>query len=265
MDLIPVPHARTHSALAAGVEQNAAEWVRLQGCLPWVEWHDDGDAQWVFAGDRWPRNSVALARFDPKVAYPRVGQILAYHLEKRVACNWVIGPATEPPTLHEHLRAHGFRCMMHCAAMACDLGRIRPVSIPRHVRIRLTETAPALQRLTTERRRLRQQGKTMMAQFSPKQVWHFAAHVNDQTVGETTLCVGAGLAGLFDVEVLEPFRGRGIGTALVHAAVSHARSLGFSTAGLGATGMGSRVYHRVGFQTVGRLSFWKYGKTKAGG
>ena len=49
--------------LAAAVELNSAEFLRLEGRLPWVEFHDDEDARWIFAGDTWPRNSVALARF----------------------------------------------------------------------------------------------------------------------------------------------------------------------------------------------------------
>ena len=97
-----------------------------------------------------------------------------------------------------------------------------------------------------------------MARFEPKQVWHFGAYIGERPVGETSLCIGAGVAGVVDVEVLEAYRGRGIGTALVHLAVQHAKRLGFRWAVLAATGMGSRVYERVGFQKVGTLSFWRY-------
>jgi GNAT superfamily N-acetyltransferase len=257
-----VSRGLTSAELAVAVELNAAEWVRLLGRLPWVEWHDDGDVEWVFAGESWPRNSVGLARFAPKAAHKRVRQILTYHIERGVACNWIMGPTAQPSTLAQDLRAHGFRCILNCTGMACDLGRIKSVSVPAKTAIALTDSAVALNPLTTERRRLRQQGKTMMAQFSPKQVWHFAAYLDGRAVGETTLCTGAGVAGLFDVEVIEEFRGRGVGAALVHAAVLHAKSLGISAAVLAATGLGFGVYERVGFETVGKLSFWRYGKTK---
>jgi len=151
--------------------------------------------------------------------------------------------------------------MIHCAAMACDLNRIAESARPAaDVAIRLEENAPALTPLTTERRQLRQRGRTAMAQFKPKQVWHFVAFSKERAVGETSICTGAGVAGVVDVEVLEKFRGRGIGTALIQAAVLHARSLGYRIAVLGATGMGQRVYERVGFREVGKLSFYKYGK-----
>ena len=78
-------------SLADAVELNYAEWLRLQGRLPWVQFRDDGDALRLFAGDTWPRNNVALARFTAETASRRVGEILAPHLRRKVACNWVVG------------------------------------------------------------------------------------------------------------------------------------------------------------------------------
>ena len=102
-----------------------------------------------------------------------------------------------------------------------------------------------------------------MARMKPRQVWHLAASVDGKPVGETSLCVGAGVAGLYEVEVLEKFRGRGIGSALVHAALTFAREqLGYRAAVLGATGMGLGLYTRLGFREVCKLSFWKYGKMR---
>jgi GNAT superfamily N-acetyltransferase len=94
-------------------------------------------------------------------------------------------------------------------------------------------------------------------------VWCFSATVDGKPVGETLLCAGAGVAGIYDVEVLEEFRGRGIGTALIHAALLTARTrLRCRAAVLGATGMGQSVYARAGFREVCKLSFWKYGKMR---
>ena len=116
--------------------------------------------------------------------------------------------------------------------------------------------------LTTERRRLRHQGRGIMALVKLRQVWHFAPSLEGKPVGETALCCGAGVAGIYDVEVMEAFRGRGIGTALVQAALRQAQELGHAAAVLGATGMGLGVYARLGFREVCKLSFWKYGKMR---
>jgi GNAT superfamily N-acetyltransferase len=253
----------TDERLAAAVELNSAELLRLEGRLPWVEFHDDPDAFWIFAGDTWPRNSVALSRFTSETAHRRVGEILARHLEKKVACNWIVGPVSQPADLGQYLRAHGFKCMIHCAGMACDLDRMpKTASAPDGVTVQLVDEPPALCPLTTERRRLRHKGRNLMARMTPRQVWHFAATATGKPVGETTLCIGAGVAGIYDVIVLEKFRGRGIGSALVYAALRHAKNLGYRAAVLGATGMGLGIYARLGFREVCKLSFWKYGKMR---
>ena len=254
----------TNEKLAAAVELNSAERLRLEGRLPWVEFHDDGDAIRTFAGDTWPPNHVALARFTLTMAHVRVGEILARHLRERVACNWIVGPVSQPADLGKHLTAHGFKCMIHCAGMACDLANLPPPRpMPPGVAIKLVDEPPSLEPLTTERRRHRHEGHKAMARMKPRRVWYFSANVDGKPVGETSLCIGAGVAGIYDVEVLEKFRGRGIGAALVHAALTMARErLGYRAAVLGATGMGLSIYARVGFREVCKLSFWKYGKMR---
>lgn len=251
---------RSETSLAEAVELNSAEWLRLLGRLPWVEFHDDGDAVWVFAGDTWPRNNVALARFTPATAQRRVGEILHRHLEHEVACHWMVGPASQPKELGRHLLAHGFGCPVHCAGMACTLER-RPAAPrrPREVSIKLVDEPPSLLPLTTERRRRRYAGHCLLLRLQPRQVWRFTAFRHGRPVGETGLCGGAGVAGIYDVEVLEQFRGRGIGSALVYAALRHARELGYPAAVLGATGIGLGVYERLGFREVCQLSFYQYG------
>ena len=105
-------------------------------------------------------------------------------------------------------------------------------------------------------------GRGTIALVKPRQVWHFAASHEGKPIGETTLCCGAGVAGIYEVEVLEEFRRRGIGTALVQAALQQGQQLGHAAAVLAATGMGLGVYARLGFREVCKLSFWKYGKMR---
>lgn len=250
--------------LAAAVELNNAERLRLEGRLPWVEFHDEGDAIRVFAGDTWPENRVALARFATGDAHRRVGEILAPHLKQKVACNWVVGPVSQSPELTQQLRVHGFSCRIHCAGMACDLTKLlfTPPSLD-GLSITLTDEPALLEPLTTEHRRQQHKGRSALSRLMPRQVWFFSASAGGQPVGETVLILGAGVAGIYGVEVLKEFRRRGIGTALVHAALVQARKqFGQRTAVLSATGMGKGVYARLGFREVCKLSFWKYGKLR---
>ena len=249
--------------LAAEVELNNAAMLRLRGRLPGVELHDDKDVIWLFAGDLWPRNSVALSRLTPRTADRRIGEILERHLASKVACNWVVGPLSKPAGLTGHLRSHGFSCRIHCAGMACMLENNPPVRrCPDDISIALAKEPPVLRPLTTELRQMRYRGRSLLGGMRPHQVWYLAATSNGKAVGETALFSADGVAGIYDVEVLEDFRRRGIGTALIRAALEQAQALGCAQAVLGASGMGRGVYQGLGFREVCKLSFWKYGKMR---
>jgi len=259
----PVLTDLSPAALGAAVELNSAEWLRLEGKLPWLEFHDEADVMWMFAGDTWPRNTVAHARFTPTTVDRRIGEILARHLAHKVACNWIVGRASQPADLGKHLRAHGFRCMIHCAGMACDLKDVpQPAPLPPDVQVALSDEPPLLEPLTTERRRRRHEGRITLARIRPRRAWFFTAMREGVPVGETTICAGAGVAGIYNVEVKPSFRRQGIGSALVHTALRQAQMLGFRVAVLGATGMGQQLYARFHFREVCKLSFWKYGKMR---
>jgi GNAT superfamily N-acetyltransferase len=148
--------------------------------------------------------------------------------------------------------------------MACDLTQIPPAPpAPRGVTIALTDEPALLEPLTTERRRQRHRGRSALARLKPQQIWFFAASTEGRPVGGTAIVLGAGVAGIYGVDVLEKFRRRGIGTALVRAALVFARDkLGQRAAVLAATGLGQGVYSRLGFAEVCKMSFWKYGKMR---
>jgi GNAT superfamily N-acetyltransferase len=249
--------------LAAEVERNNAALLRFHGRCPWVELHEDNDVVWLFSGDSWPRNSVALARFTPKTANRRVGEILAHHLKQKVACNWVIGSCSAPADLPGHLRAHGFTCIVHCAAMARELDGGPPaLRVPVGASIKWMDEPTVLEPLTTELRRLRYRARAYLIGLKPRRIHVVGATVDGKTVGETTLFISGKTAGIYGVRVLEKFRRRGIGEALVRAALARAQELGCRRAVLGASGMGRSVYERAGFRSVGKLSYWKYGKLR---
>jgi GNAT superfamily N-acetyltransferase len=62
-----------------------------------------------------------------------------------------------------------------------------------------------------------------------------------------------GDCGVFNVSALEPFRRRGLGTALTARLLNDAVERGCSTATLQSTPMAERVYAAVGFRVLGRI------------
>ena len=59
--------------------------------------------------------------------------------------------------------------------------------------------------------------------------------------------------GIYNVETLEPFRRRGLGTALTASQLRQALERGCRTASLQATPMAERMYAGVGFRDLGRI------------
>ncbi|MFT4199886.1 GNAT family N-acetyltransferase [Gordonia sp. (in: high G+C Gram-positive bacteria)] len=72
------------------------------------------------------------------------------------------------------------------------------------------------------------------------------------------------LAGIFDMEVLEPFQRQGIGTALLSSVCQAAAAAGATDAVLNATPDGKRLYQARGFTQVGSgNTWWNHLKTRA--
>jgi GNAT superfamily N-acetyltransferase len=93
-----------------------------------------------------------------------------------------------------------------------------------------------------------------------------AAYDQEGAVGSVSLHVGppgtrgadggTATAGIYDVWVAERAQRRGIGAALMAAALERARELGCRVATLNATADGARLYRRLGFRSAGWGQTW---------
>ena len=85
----------------------------------------------------------------------------------------------------------------------------------------------------------------------PNRRW--VARLGGVTVGTSSIFLGAGVAGLYNVTTLPEARGQGIGAAVTLAALAAARDAGYHVAVLQASPMGFPVYARLGFREVCRI------------
>jgi GNAT superfamily N-acetyltransferase len=85
------------------------------------------------------------------------------------------------------------------------------------------------------------------------------ARADGREVGHAWSFVHGSLAGLFDVEVDEAWRRRGIATALLSAVQRPARWWGAEAMILNATPMGFELYRRRGFTRIGEgITWWRH-------
>ena len=82
------------------------------------------------------------------------------------------------------------------------------------------------------------------------------AYVDGELAGVAQARVNDEAIGIYNVGVVDRFRGRGLGRALTHASIFDGLSLGGTYAFLGATEMGYPLYKSMGFRDAGaRVGF----------
>ena len=96
---------------------------------------------------------------------------------------------------------------------------------------------------------------------------HYLGYLNGKSVAASTLFVGAGVAGIYNVATLAEARGQGIGSAMTLAPLREARDMGYRAGVLQSSELGYRVYERLGFQKLCQMDhfFWQASRARAGG
>jgi len=87
---------------------------------------------------------------------------------------------------------------------------------------------------------------------------HYVGRLEDAAVSTVSLLAKSGVGGIYFVCTAPQVRRRGIGAAITRHAMAEARELGCTTAVLGASSMGYRVYRRLGFDEVFRYRLFEW-------
>jgi ribosomal protein S18 acetylase RimI-like enzyme len=191
---------------------------------------------------------------------------LAYFRSRRVASfTWWLAPHLDPATWSPHLLPHGFLYNDHTPGMAIDLA-----ALPPPVQHPLTIHRVTDQRALAEWAQIFTQGYGIPDAMTPHFLAlidslgtglpfrHYLGFLNDQPVATSTLFVGAGVAGIYNVATLAEARDQGIGSAMTLVPLVDGRDLGYRAGVLQSSEMGYRVYQRLGFQKLCQMDhfYW---------
>jgi ribosomal protein S18 acetylase RimI-like enzyme len=151
--------------------------------------------------------------------------------------------------------------------MACDLSRlVTGFPPPTGVKVGPVEDYdvfvehphPILKRITTPRKRHIFGAFQRLSEEGHRRHWMFAAQREGRPLGTAILFFHQENAGIYDVEVLEPYRKRGIGTMLLETVCTFAAEQKVRLAVLAASEQGPRFYTRFGFEQTGRYPTYYY-------
>ncbi len=226
---------------------------------------------WFTTGAALPSNNgVVRALFAPQEIDSGIESILESFRARSLPLTWWVGPTTTPADLGRHLQMRGFTHNRDMDGMAMDLAELhRP--------------APSTFELTVERVRdkqtLAQWYGVLRACFpvmfsriffdamtatslNTDEGWiHYAGRVNGEIVAISSLILGAGVAGLYNLATLPRARGRGIGALMTVKTFRQACDVGYRVGTLQTTHPDAlRLYRRLGFEAYCKIGVYRYSK-----
>jgi GNAT superfamily N-acetyltransferase len=259
----------SEQALVAAIEANQFEVFRhIFRYWSQAEVYDGPDMLWTITDIPYSTcNSVFRAQLEPNNIDAAIRSTIAHGRSRNVDRRWWVGPATRPTNLGEYLEAHGYTRVGICPGMAVDL-------------LALNESLRAPPGLTIEQvsddETLEQWCHSLTVGFEwpdfMEDAWldlyrsvglgmqspfrHYLGRLEGKLVATSSLFLGVGIAGIYDVVTLPEARRQGIGSAMTLAPLRAARALGYRVGILQSSEIGFSVYHKVGFREYCKISMY---------
>jgi GNAT superfamily N-acetyltransferase len=260
------------SSLTKAIKDNWADYYRYLGQSSKAELHEDAHLSWMLTGV--PNsflNVVLRSELPLDQADEIIDKALSHFKTKNLTdVSWWIDPKT--PDLEKYLARHGLTFSSGGTGMAADLNSV-PDNLPRSAPIGLKiipvtdlETLKDWNRVSdigfgipnTNNEFLTE----LLAEITFDPPWRtYLGLLNDRPVATSQLFLSAGVAGIYNVTCLPEARNRGIGAAITLAPLLEARDMGYRISILQASGLGAKVYRRLGFKEYGHLNQYLWTNT----
>jgi ribosomal protein S18 acetylase RimI-like enzyme len=251
-------------------EQNHVDYWRCVGRSPNAAFSEEGGITRCITG--LPQeifNVVLSCRLSPRNLDERINAMIDFFRSRRLILIWHVGMLTEPSDLGSRLEARGYPNDYDLTAMAIDLDSvIEDIDLPKQVAVRTVVDSDDLRSwiecLTRSWDSPAEVANWMLgnACFNtslehekrlslPRKM--YLGLLDGKPVGASMLFWSDDIAGLQAVGTAHSGRGRGIGGAVVRAALMEARAMGFRYVVVLSTVEGVGMYKKVGFKTFGKL------------
>lgn len=253
-------------ALVQAIESNLFEFSLLFRRWPKAEVHDDPDMLWSITDIPFPMfNSVLRAQLNPGRIDEAIVQAIGRCKSRDVPMLWQVGPTTSPTDLGDHLLSHGFTYAGETPGMAIDLQTLNEnSSTPDGLKIHKIEDPETLKiwnHVLTKGFDMPDFIADAFLDFglslgfdAQMPMRNYLALLNGEPVATSSVFLGAGVAGIYNVTTLPEARRQGIGALITLVPLLEARSSGYRIGVLHSSEMGYKVYRKLGFQEYCRIS-----------
>jgi ribosomal protein S18 acetylase RimI-like enzyme len=267
---IHIQPVRTNAAeMACHIEENLSaksiDFARLPGGNVQA-----GNPAWFTSGmKRAGYNGITCARFASQTLDRQIESALEPFRRAATPLTWWVGPSSEPTSLGRALQTHGFRHNRDMIGMAAELDTLAefiPPDMDYHFeavsnRTDLENWLP----LFMETFGVPADDRSLLLDifgrlsFSPDSQWrHYLLRVNGQVVATSSLHLGAGVAGLYNIATRQEYRQQGLGSAITLLTFEQARQMGFTLGTLQTTYPNAlRLYHRMGFEVYCKIGVYQ--------
>ncbi len=260
----------TGPAIVEAIETNAADFFAYMGQAPQADLYNGPDMMRMITGIPYPLcNTVFRARIPRERLDEQIEETLSHFKARHLPMLWWTGPATRPAALGESLVAHGLMPAGSPPGMAADLERVKDdLPAPPDLTIEKVRDAETLKRFgailsavfefpefVTEGY-LGIFGSLGLGEEQPLQ--NYVGFLNGELVAASSLFMGAGVAGIYNVGAVPEVRGKGIGAAITLAPLLDARARGYRVAILHASDLGYNVYRRLGFEEYCKMHIFAW-------
>jgi GNAT superfamily N-acetyltransferase len=246
-------------ALVGAIEANLWELGVYFGRSSRVELYDEGDMLRYATGVVSPMfNGVARTRLAPNEIEVRIEATLNYFRSRELPLTWWIGPSTLPVELGQRLEAQNFTRHADMPGMAIDLAVVKRPSGPPYLTItpvENTETLRSWAYIYAATFGLPEPAMNTLCNFFTSvglgqhlPLHHYVGWWNGDPVACSSVFLGAGVVGIYNVSTLPNVRGRGIGTALTLEPLYYAHEIGYRIGVLYSSQMAFNMYRRIGFE-----------------
>ncbi|MDY0020547.1 MAG: GNAT family N-acetyltransferase [Anaerolineae bacterium] len=227
------------------------------------------DPLWFMTGSALPHyNGVVRATFGPETVREGVEAVVKPFKEKGLPFIWWVGPLTAPRDLGTHLQAQGLTHNRDMIGMAAKLSALTEVPGPA-ANVTFEPVCDRdqlalwyevfLRGFPTSFDQAYLDALVALSLRSDPAWFHYLGRLDGRVVTISSLFVGGGSAGLYNLATLPEARGLGLGAWMTQETFHQARLMGHMIGTLQTTYPNAlRLYHRLGFEVYCKIGIYQY-------